>query len=56
MDFLEIFINYKQDYRLQNAIKFDLLVWPTFEIMSNFSMHNVYWDTLYVNKREGKLG
>ena len=27
--------------------KFDLLVWPTFEIISDLSMHNVYWDTLY---------
>ena len=47
MNFLEFFTNYKQDHRLQNAIKFDLLVWPTFEIISDFFMHNVYWDTLY---------
>ena len=48
MDFLKFVTNYKQDHRLQNAIKFDLLVWPTFEIISDFSMHNVYWDTLYI--------
>ena len=47
MDFLEFFSNYNQDYRLHNAIKFELLVWPTFEKISDFSMHNVYWDTLY---------
>ena len=48
MDFLEFFTNYKQDHRLQNAIKFDLLVKSTFEIISDFFMHNVYWDTLYM--------
>ena len=48
MNCLEFFTNFKQDHRLQNAIKFDLLVWPTFEIISNLSMHNVYWDMLYI--------
>ena len=47
MDFLDFFTNYKQDLRLQNVVKFDPLVWPTFEIIIDFSMHNVYWDTLY---------
>ena len=47
MDLLDFFTNYKQDYMLQNVIKFDALVWPTFEIIIDFSMHNVYWDTLY---------
>ena len=50
MEFLEFFTNYKQDHRLQNVIKFDLLIWPTFEIINNFSTHNVYWDTLYIEK------
>ena len=48
MDFLDFFTDYKQDYRLEDAIKFDMLVWPTLEIISNFFMHNVYWDTLYI--------
>ena len=48
MDFLYFFTNYKQDHRLKTAIKFDSIVWPTFEKIIDFSMHNVYWDTLYV--------
>ena len=48
MDFLYFFTNYKQDHRLENYIIFDSLVWPTFEKIIDFSMHNVYWDTLYV--------
>ena len=48
MDFLYFFTNYKQDHWLENAIKFDSLVWLTFEKISDFSMHNVYWDTLYM--------
>ena len=47
MDFLAFFTNYKQDYRLQNVIKFDMLICVTFEIIIDFSMHSVYWDTLY---------
>ena len=48
MDFLYFFTNYKQDHRLEITIKFDLLVCPTIEKIIDFSMHNVYWDTLYV--------
>ena len=48
MNFLAFFTKYTQNYKLQNAIKFDLLVWPTVEIINDFSMHNVYWDTLYI--------
>ena len=47
MDFLYFFTNYKQDHWLKIAIKFDLLVLLTFEKIIDFSMHNVYWDTLY---------
>ena len=48
MDFLYFSINYKQDCRrLRTAIEFDSLVWPTFEKISDFSVHNVYWDMLY---------
>ena len=50
MDFLEFFTNYKQDNELQHAIQLDLLVWPTFEIIIDLSMHSVYWDTLYILK------
>ena len=55
INFLEFFTNNKQDHRLQNIIKFDLLVWPTFEIISDFSMHNVYWDTLYIEKKKNYM-
>ena len=48
MDFLYFFTNYKQDYRLEITMKFELLVWLTFEKIIDFSMHNVYWDTLYL--------
>ena len=49
MDFLNFFTNYKQDHRLEITIKLNSLVWPTFEKIIDFSMHNVYWDTLYNN-------
>ena len=48
MDFSLFLTNYKQDHSHETAIKFDSLVWPTFEKISDISMHNVYWDTLYV--------
>ena len=48
MDFLEFFTNYQQDHKLEHAINLDLILCPTFEIISDFSMHNVYWDTLYI--------
>ena len=41
---------YKQDHRLEITIKFDSLVWRTFEKIIDFSMHNVYWDTLCTNE------
>ena len=48
MDFLYFFTDCKQDHiNLQPARKIDLLVCSTFETVSDFSMHNVYWDTLY---------
>ena len=47
IDFLYFFTIIKQDHRLETAIAFDSLVWPTFEKIGDFSMHNVYWDTLY---------
>ena len=55
MDFLTFFTNYKQDHRLEITIKFNSLVWPTFEKIIDFSMHNVYWDTLYVYFKSIKL-
>ena len=48
MDFLEIWDNYKQSHRLDNGIKFDLIAFLNVEKISAISMHNVYWDTLYV--------
>ena len=48
VDFLYLITNYKQDHRLEITIKFNSLVWRTFEKIIDFSMHNVYWDTLYV--------
>ena len=39
--FSSFFTNYKHDHRLETAIKFDLLVWSTFEKISDFSVHNV---------------
>ena len=47
MDFLYFFTNYKQDHRVKTAINFDSIFRPTFEKIIDFSMHNVYWDTLY---------
>ena len=47
MDFLYFYTNYKQDHRLEIALKFVSLVSPTFEKISDFSMYNVYWDTMY---------
>ena len=47
IDFLYFFTNLKQDHMLETTIKFDSLVWPIFEKVNDFSMHNVYWDTLY---------
>ena len=49
MDFLYHCTNYKQDQKLETAIKFDSLDWPTFEKIIDFSMHNAYWDTLYTH-------
>ena len=50
MEFLYFFTNYKQDHWLEIFIKFDSLVSPTFEKIIDFSMHNVYWDTLYTER------
>ena len=47
IDFLYFFANYKQENTLKTAIEFDLPVRFTFEKLSDFSMHIVYWDTLY---------
>ena len=47
MDFHYFFTTYKQDYWLEITIKFGSLVRSTFEKIIDFSMHNVYWDTLY---------
>ena len=46
MDSLYVFTNYKQNHMFETAIEFDSLVWPTFEKIIYFFMHNVYWDTL----------
>ena len=51
MDFVHFFTKYEQDYRLETDIKFDFLVWPTFEKIIDVSTSNVYWDTLYYYKR-----
>ena len=50
MDFLYFFINHIQDHRLEITIKFNSLVCSTFEKIIDFSMHNIYWDTLYKQK------
>ena len=49
MDFLQFSPINKQDHRLKTELKFDSLVWLTFEKISDFSMHNVHWDTLYID-------
>ena len=39
---------YKPNHVLEIAMKFVSVVWPTFEKIIDFSMHNVSWDTLYI--------
>ena len=47
MDFPNFFTNCKQDHRLEITIKFNLLVWPLFQKIIDFSMHNVLRQSLY---------
>ena len=44
MGYLNFFTNnYRQNHRLQITIKYNSLVWLTFDKIIDFSMHNVYW-------------
>ena len=41
MNFFDFFTNYQPGHRIENAIKYDLLVGSTFEKIVDFSLYNV---------------
>ena len=47
--FLNIFTHYRQGHMVGNCLKSDVTVLPNVEKISVISMHNIYWDTLYIS-------